>query len=223
MTTAGINGITVDTPVPMQNLRSAAPVISPAGVNDAAAIARQQLPSAVPAPAVLAAYSANIAQPAKPAPRGNLPQPSSQLAAQLIAQGEGEVSAEDLALFAPRATPAEQAPAESPADDYLATMRLARGETAPSETAPTQAAAPAAKPIVVAEQEPLPASQVAAQAQTESNALQHSGIGQATIAYPNAISKFLRRQNVAQAHGVEAYQFAAARNAMTPQITAEAL
>ena len=195
--TISLTGVTVDTGVPAQQPRAAInPVISTAG-NDNQQVARQQLASAVPAPALLAAYSTGIAPqpklPAKPLSSA----PSSSFAAQFIGQDAG--SNDDLALFEPPPATANTTEEESPADDYLNDLRIARGDfSAVNKSAPTEARDAADK--VQAAQIAKPA---AAQA---SEAMEHSNLLSSVLSHPG------RRATVSQVKGVGAYQLAQARN-----------
>jgi hypothetical protein len=193
-----LTGATVDTGVPAQNVRApSSPVISTAG-NDAQSIARQQTPSAVPAPALLAAYSTGIAPQTKPAPKPLSSLPSSTFAAQFIAQGDAG-SDDDLAIFVP--PPPLQTAEESPADDYLNDLRVARGDiSAANKTEPTEASEQA---------DTLAAVQTAKSAATAATeTVEHSGI---TVTLPHPSSQF-RRATIVQAKGVSAYQIAQMRN-----------
>lgn len=87
--TLSILGVSVESAAPAPSPRGQAVPISAAGVNDAAAIARQQLPSAVPAPAALAAYSAHVTPQPKPANRAATSSSPSAFDAQRLAQEEG--------------------------------------------------------------------------------------------------------------------------------------
>lgn len=177
------------------------PLISAAGVNDAAAVARQQLPSAVPAPAMVAAYLANMPHPPKPALRAVPLAPSSALAAQFIAQDSG-VGSEELAVFVPRALPGEGVPA--PAEEaFVSPLRAARAESATTaifategEVAQAEAAAKAA---------PL----------NESLAGARGGSAAQALGIPALISPFHRALTLTQARGVGAYQLAQTRNALS--------
>lgn len=206
--TTSINGMSVDIPVPVQTARASAAVVTTTGVNDLAAIARQQLQSAVPAPALLAAYSSKIAPQTKPAPRGSVPQPSSQLAAQIIAQ-DASLSSDDLTIFEPRPLPDSDAP-EPIAGRYLAAAATAN-ENAQSATI---------KPTVSGNSAQVEEATVAQTQQQASvnEALAHAAIqpalGQFAAVLPSFFSKFLRRQSIVQAYGAEAYALAASRNAV---------
>ena len=204
--TIALTGATVDTGVPAQNVRpQATPVISTAG-NDPQSIARQQTPSAVPAPALLAAYSTGIA-PQKPPAKPLSSSPSSSFAAQFIAQDAG--TQDDLALFTP---PKAAVTTETPADDYLADLRIARGDfSALDKTAPTQASEEADASDAVQEEKPA----VAAAGETTARA----GLTQTASTLPSVFSHLSRRANtIAQTKGVGAYQLAQTRNAMLKRI-----
>ena len=205
-----LTGATVDTGVPAQNVRVASnPVISTAG-NDTQSTARQQLPSAVPAPALLAAYSTGIAPQTKPAPKPLSSLPSSTLAAQFIAQGDAG-SDDDLAIFEP--PPSAPTVQESPADDYLNDLRIARGDfSSVNPSAPAEDSEPADTTAAVQNADPADVD--------ASDTPARDGIMQFASAVPNLISQFSRRANIVQAKGVSAYQLAQTRNAMTPR-TAE--
>ncbi len=212
--TTNLNGVSLDTPLPVQTQRTAGPVISPAGVNDPAAIARQQTVSAVPATTAIAAYSANVPQQPKPVSRAST-QPSSQFAAQAIAQGDA-LSDDDLAVFAPRTAAPPIPAAEEPLDDYLANMRIARGDF--SEVSSNEVAAAETKGEVPQLQQTATAqaaANVTAQTATGTDDVERQTIGQLAAALPSLFNKFIRRQNITQVKGVEAYQYAAARNAVS--------
>jgi hypothetical protein len=200
--TITLTGVTVDTGVPAQNVRAQSnPVISTAG-NDAQAIARQQLPSAVPAPVLLGAYSAAIAPQPKPPAKPFLSVPSSSLAAQFIAQGDSG-SSDDLAIFEPPPLPAQTTSEETTPDDYLNELRIARGDLSSAKTtAPTQASeqAQAREAVQNAKLETTVSSEMAAR----------SGIAQLA----SALTQYIRRPGITQAKGVGAYQLAQTRNAM---------
>lgn len=190
--TITLTGATVDTGVPAQNVRAQGnPVISTAG-NDTQAIARQQLPSAVPAPVLLGAYSSGIAQQPKPPAKPFLSVPSSSLAAQFIAQGDAGTS-DDLAIFQPPSLPAQTTSEETPADDYLNDLRIARGDLSYAKTAEQTQAREAVRPDI------LFSSEVTAR----------SGIAQ----FASALTQYIRRPGMTQAKGVSAYQLAQTRNA----------
>jgi hypothetical protein len=106
---------------------------------------RTQLANAVAAPGALAAYAAQTPQPLKPTLRALSSQTSSQLAAQYIAQTP-EADNDDLKIFATRqrsdTDPQVDDEEPSTGDDFLAQLRLARGDPAPSSKTPAPASAP---------------------------------------------------------------------------------
>ena len=111
------------------------------GATSAAPVSPVQLPAAVAASGALLAYQANTPQPVKPAVRlASSNQPSSQLAAQYIAQ-TGDVSSEDLQLFAPVTVSAPN-DANAEANAYLKDLRVANGEIPASANDEAAAAAP---------------------------------------------------------------------------------
>jgi hypothetical protein len=211
--TISLTGASVDTGAPAPSVRAATPLISAAGINDQAAIARQQLPTAVPAPAFIAAYSANIPPQPKPPLRPNIAAPSSALAAQFIAQ-DAALSPEDLAIFVATKPAMAKASAEPAGDDYLMNMRIARGDVA-------LASKPSQVTVQATTQEAIANAKLATTLAGETN--MRSGIAQFASAIPALVSQFMRRSTLAQARGVSAYQLAEARNAAsrTP-VTAEA-
>lgn len=191
--TITLTGATVDTGVPAQNVRAQSnPVISTAG-NDTQAIARQQLPSAVPAPALLGAYSPGIPPQPKPPAKPFQSVPSSSLAAQFIAQGDAGTS-DDLAIFQPPPLPVQTTSEEIPADDYLNDLRIARGDLSYAKTAEQTQMRDVVKPS----------------AMVSSEATARSGIAQ----FASALTQYIRRPGITQAKGVSAYQLAQTRNAM---------
>lgn len=216
MTTA-LLGVSVDTGAPASNVRVVATPISAAGVNDAAALARQQLTNAVPAPAAIAAYSPNVVQQPKPVLRNPIALPSSSLAAQFIAQGVVD-SAEALEIFAPRATPvtATNAPIE---DDYLTALRVARGDIQAAQTTPkTAATAPSQQATQAAVQAEQAATKTSANAVNETVA--RSVVAQAASGLPALFNQFIRKPTILTARGLGAYQLAEARNAATRKAVA---
>ena len=206
--TISLTGATVDTGVPAQNVRAPSnPVISTAG-NDNQAIARQQLPSAVPAPALLAAYSTGIAP--KPTTKSLTSTPSSAFAAQFIAQDAG--SQDDLAIFELPAKP-QAANDDDAGNDYLNDLKIARGDF--SAVSKAQTAQPSAQTqAATAAQNAKPVAMLA------SDAMTRSGAAQQAMTVPNILSQFIRRPTLVQAKGVGAYQLAEARNATTKNIAA---
>ena len=207
--TISLIGVTVDTGVPAQNVRAPNnPVISTTG-NDLQAIARQQLPSAVPAPALLAAYSTGIAP--KPSSKAASSTPSSAFAAQFIAQDAG--SEEDLALFEPPASPPPAQDEAAAGNDYLNDLKIARGDfsaVSKAQATPTAAAVTADTAVENAN---------AATAQV-SDSLARDGVVEQAITLPYIVSQYGRRAGLVQAKGVHAYQLAEARNAASKTATA---
>jgi hypothetical protein len=180
---------------PVPSLRAAAPVVSVTGVTDDAAMARQQLPSAVPAPAQLAASAAYVPSAYKPLVR----MPSSALAAQWLAQdasaGESEAG---VALFAP---PKPAAPTAPPmADHLLADMRMARGELPPDEAR------------VAATRDAAATLTSEARASVFNEQRRSAGLSSLAASLPTLFNAFVRKPSLVQARGVAAYQLAAARN-----------
>ncbi|MDX2095077.1 MAG: hypothetical protein SFW64_03970 [Alphaproteobacteria bacterium] len=190
--TISLNGASVDTgplaptaPAP----RALASLLATVGAADPAALARNQLPSAVAASTALATLPPQLPPALKPLARA----PSSQLAAQFIAQ-DASLSAEDLAIFMVRQARAEAAP---PAvDDYLASLRIARGEL-PTAGRPTSAPIPA-----TASTPPPPPGDAPLRASMASLA--------AGIAPP--VPSLLRRTSLAGAKGADAYRLAQDRS-----------
>lgn len=199
--TISVTGVTVDTGAPAQVARPLPNItVSAAGVNDQATVARQQMASAVPAPALIAAFSANIQPQPKVTPRPLSSSPSSSLAAQFIAQDDG-ITSEDLAIFEIPKPVAQSATQESSADDYLKDLRIARGDF--SEVKKPAAAAANTQ-----------AEAVKLQQAANDNTLRNN-IMQFTAALPAVLSQFMKRPTLLQAKGVVAYQLAEARNAGT--------
>lgn len=209
--TTTVLGVSVDTGAPAPSVRVIPNNISPAGVNDAAALARQQLVNAVPAPAVLAAYSANLVQQPKPAVRTTIALPSSALAAQMIAQ-EGMDVTEALEIFTPRPTPT--AVVDAPQDnDYLSAMRMARGEFLSTKLSPSTAAAPSQQATQAVVQAEMASTKSAANAASE--AMARTVVAQAATGLPALFDQFIRRPTILSVRGLGAYQLAEARNAAT--------
>lgn len=96
--------------------------------------AQQLLPSAVVATTLVPSYAPETPKPPKPVLRsGATPTlPSSPLAAQVIAQEPG-ASDEQLAVFNPRPNAATQQPPVPEEPEFLAQLRLARGDAPPAE------------------------------------------------------------------------------------------
>ncbi|MFZ4540255.1 MAG: hypothetical protein ACOYNL_00405 [Rickettsiales bacterium] len=199
--------MSLDTAAPAQATRATVPVISAAGVNDAAALARQQLPTAVPAPTLIAAYAAHTPPvPAKPAPKAATA-PSSALAAQFIAQ-DTSLTQEELAIFAPR-TPNEPTTDEAQPDDYLSALRATPGEIVPVKN----------KQAAAVKNAPAPQPSVEANQQTEFTT---RSLTQLATSLPSLLSQFIRRPSIATARGLPAYQLAEARNVTTARKPAAA-
>lgn len=179
--------------------------VSAAGVNDPAAIARQQMVIAAPAPALIAAYSTHI----PPAPKLVVRNPvSSPLAAQFIAQNPG-ASADELAVFEAQATPAQTPTPQATADDdFFASIRIARGG---AEMAPIAAATKQAAGVKQAPAANVPDGKAEAAAAESTNALR-SGIGQIAASLPALFAQFTRPASFAKARGLNAYQIALNRN-----------
>jgi hypothetical protein len=208
--TASILGVSVETVAPVQNARTPATAISAAGVNDAGALARQQLPSAVPAVTALAAYAAYVPQPTKPAaPRSPSAPTSGALAAQFIGQA-AITREEDLAIFAPRVT-APATPDETAPDDYLTALRIARGEVTAPQAAAAKPVSPATPSLPTATQT-LPQT-VTPSAVPTSDAVARSVVAQAAFGLPALFTQFIRKPTIVSARGLTAYQVAQERNA----------
>lgn len=167
--------------------------ISAAGVNDLAAVARQQLPGAVPATALIPAYAAHVAAPPKPPLRQPASGPSSAFAAQFLAQSP-EVSAEDMAILTPR-PPANAEAQAAPEDDYLTNMRIARGDIQPRAQEVTAAPTTTKQPMATGE------------------TATRSPLLQMAAGLPSLFTQFIKRPTILQARGIGAYQLAEARNA----------
>ncbi len=106
ITPAGLS----DTPsAPLPRAMAVPQNLSAAGVRDAAALARQQLPSAVPAPSALSAMAPQFVPHPTPKPAPKAQSSASALAAQIIAQNP-EADSEFLAVFAPPPPPAPAHP-----------------------------------------------------------------------------------------------------------------
>lgn len=177
------------TPTPMT--RTAPDAVSAAGVRDPAALSRQQLPSAVPAPVQVVPYAAYM----PPAYRPPIRTVSSPLAAQFIAQ-VGEAEASGLMDIFELPTP-PPAPSNDASDDYLQDMRLARGEpTVAATTNPARATKTATAPTTA-----------------EPGIIEPGGVSQRAAALP-ALSLIIGQPaGLAGVRGIGAYQLASARNA----------
>jgi hypothetical protein len=186
--------------------------ISAAGVNDAASLARQQLPNAVPAPALIAAYSANVPPQPKLPPRPTSAVPSSALAAQFIAQGVLTLD-EAAEIFTPAAaasTPTEQLDAP---DDYLVALRVARGDVAAANANPPALIKPSQETTQAVNQRALENTKTTTNAVTET--LARTVVAQAATGLPALFTQLIRRPSIITARGFAAYQLAEARNAVT--------
>ena len=165
--------------------------ISAAGVNDLAAVARQQLPSAVPAPALIAAYNTSIQPQPKPARTTMTAPPSSALAAQFIAQ-DAVQTPEDLTIFVAPTPRGNTAATESAGDDFLTQLRIARGD--------------------------IPAAKLASQPPPAQAALapppERMGVAQFVAALPAVVQQWIRHPTLLNVRGVAAYQLAQTRNAL---------
>ena len=187
-------------------LRAVPASISAAGVNDLVAIARQQMQLAVPAPALIAAYSTNVQaqsqiKNARPAAIANTV--SSPLAAQFIAQLPN-VNAQDLAIFAPSPNAAADIAQPPPEDDYITTLKIARGEVtlakpATAATPPSPAQTSEAAPT----QKPAPAEATA-----------RAGVAALAASLPALVVPFTRAPTLEKARGVAAYQLAQTRGTL---------
>lgn len=186
-------------------LRAVPASISAAGVNDLATIARQQLQSAVPAPALIAAYSTNVQ--AQPQTKNTRPVAivnavSSPLAAQFIAQLPN-VNAEDLVIFSPPVKATVDAAQTPPEDDYITALKIARGEVVLAKPA-----APATPPRVQTSE--AAANQTPAPAEASARA----GVAALAASLPVLVVPLTRTPTLEKARGVAAYQLAQTRGAL---------
>jgi hypothetical protein len=189
-------------------VRTAQPVISAAGVNDAAALARQQLPNAVPATSLIAAYNANAVAAPKPPQRLTANQPSSALAAQLIGQTPA-ISEEELAIFTPITPPSTAASNATDGNDFLNDLRIARGDLSSVKKAPVP---PATTESSATSAAVLKATLLPTQPTLVETSLRGT-LSQFAAGLPTMLTQWMRRPNLVQARGVSAYQLAQARNA----------
>jgi hypothetical protein len=211
--TIALNGVTVDTgpatpaaPAP----RAQASLLATLGVGDPQAVARQQLPSAVAAARTVAALPTTV----PPVPKPLVRAPSSQLAAQFIAQ-DTSLTAEDLEIFAARQTLAPGSAAGEQVDDYLASLRIARGEVPNvKQQAAAVSSAPTQEKQETVAREAL-ANTNATQANTAAQASQRSGVASLAASLPPLFTPLLRRVSIATSKGTDAYQLAQARIAVT--------
>lgn len=203
--TIALNGVTVDTGpalAPVPSPRAQASLLSALGRADPVAAARLQLPSAVAAATILTALPSHVPAAPKPLQRA----PSSLLAAQFIAQ-DISLTASDLEIFAVRQTIAQATVAEPPVDDYLAALRIARGDI--PEVKQTKAGAnPAQEKTENQAREGVAAAKTAL-----SDGAVRSGVAAFAAGLPALTLPLLRRISIASIKGVDAYGFALARNA----------
>ncbi len=205
------------------------PALPVAAFTNATQAARPQLASAVVAASPLAAFATQTPQPPKPTLRVANGQISSALAAQYIAQTP-ELTDEDLELFATRDRAQPDITDEennSPEDDFLTRLRIARGDTI----------APAAKPTAneraaAAQNNEPPAPPVVNTAATANNAIRAgisptNGLPQTLSLQflaklpPAQLSKGGKKPGLNQARGSTAYQLTDSRNAnKTPTVSA---
>jgi len=209
-------GVSVDAGAPAINARAVVVPIAVSGVNDAAALARQQLINAVPAPAGIAAYSTSVAPQPKPQIRATIALPSSPLAAQFIAQNATE-SIEELAIFTPRSLSAalSDVPAQ---DDYLSALRIARGDLGAVTISVPAAAAPSQQATKIMEQAQIATTKTTLNAANETIA--RSVVAQAAAGLPALFTQFIRKPTIPTVRGFGAYQLAEARNAATRKTVA---
>ena len=189
--------------------------ISAAGVNDSAAIARQQLPNAVPAVALVPAYAGNAVAPPKPPTKPLTSVPSSAFAAQLIGQSS-DITAEDLAIF--ELHPVAEQPLEDAApDDFLNAIRIARGDVAPG----VGKEARAKKAGVVMVHEEVRQGAVAFNVKATGGLEQslRASISHLAAGLPGLLAPLIKRPTILQVRGVSAYQLAETRNAAGRQPT----
>ena len=207
--TIALNGATVDTgpaapiaPAP----RAQAALLAALGASDPQAVSRQLLPSAVAAATTLAALPSRVPSVPKPLVRA----PSSQLAAQFISQ-DTSLTADDLEIFAARQTLTQANVPGEQVDDYLASLRIARGDV-PSvkQNPPAATSSLAPEKIEAAAREALAtASTAQASAVTQTN--QHSGIASLNAGLPTLVAPLLRRVSITTIKGADAYQLAQGR------------
>lgn len=182
------------------------PVPSAAGVNDPAALARQQLPNAVPAPSLIAHYNAPLPVPVpKPILRTVSTHASSALAAQFIAQEPG-LGEEDLAIFESRTQQPPFTPEEEAAVESFVAPRIERSDA--QGDAPIKAAVAKAQTAVVEKDVEQKAVQT-----MQASAVQNRGISQLAASLPPMLTLIVKSPTLAQARGIGAYQLAGTRNA----------
>ncbi len=216
--TIALNGVTVDTgpiapiaPAP----RAQASLLAALGASDVAAVSRQQLPSAVAAATTVASLPSSV----PPVPKPLVRAPSSQLAAQFIAQ-DTSLTADDLEIFAARQTLAQANVPSEQVDDYLSAVRVARGEVPNAKPAAAAPKSPAQEKIETATREAI-ASANGAPAATADIKIR---LGLATLAagLPPLSQPAPRRISIATSKGADAYQLAQERNAATRAAVSEA-
>lgn len=207
--TIALNGVTVDigptnpiAPAP----RAQSALLSAVGRADPAAAQRLQLPNAVVASTTVPGLPTQA-----PAPRPLQRAPSSQLAAQFIAQDIG-LTASELEIFAVRQRLLPAPANEFPVDDYLTSLRIARGDVPAPERSDRQSAQATA-----ATQAEAAAKNNTAASFTETNL--RSGLSARTAGLPALTLPFLRRFNIISIKGVDAYGAALARNASLLKLT----
>jgi hypothetical protein len=181
-------------------------------------MARQQLVSAVPAPALIPSYNANGTTPPKLTARALTSAPSSALAAQLIAQ-DPSLSAQEMEIFSPQVVVADTEASAPAPDDFLSALRIARGDIPPptppqtksvstvATNPPEQAmAAVATELAVVTKLKAAVAAEMARRPSLLPAVLPPLGLG--------------RAPTLTQVRGASAYQLAQARNAGTRKVEA---
>jgi hypothetical protein len=202
--TIALNGVTVDigptSPIASAP-RAQAALLSAVGRADPAAAQRLQTPNAVVASTTVPSLLTQA-----PAPRPLQRAPSSQLAAQFIAQDIG-LTASELEIFAVRQSLLPAPSAELPVDDYLTALRIARGDI----PAPERSARQNALESAIVSQSKIAAKNNTAAAFTETNL--RSGLSARTAGLPALTLPLLRRFNIITLKGVDAYGAALARNA----------
>lgn len=206
--TIALNGATVDTgpaapiaPAP----RAQAALLAALGASDPQAVSRQLLPSAVAAATTLAALPSRVPSVPKPLVRA----PSSQLAAQFISQ-DTSLTADDLEIFAARQTLTQANVPGEQVDDYLASLRIARGDVPSVKQNPPATSNLAPEKIETAAREALIATN-AAQASAATQTNQRNGIASLNAGLPTLVAPLLRRVNIATIKGADAYQLAQGR------------
>lgn len=204
--TIALNGVTVDigptSPIASAP-RAQSALLTAVGRADPVAAQRLQLPNAVAAPTTVPGLPTQV----PPAPRPLQRAPSSQLAAQFIAQDIG-LTASELEIFAVRQSLPNLPTEQLPVDDYLTDLRIARGDV----PAPKRSARHGAQESAVATQAEAAAKNNTPIAVTDANL--RSGLSVRTAGLPALTLPFLRRFNIITLKGVDAYGAALARNAL---------